>query len=334
MTGRQPNPRDVRRLATLEADLKAQREAADQLLKERNALAGRVTELESNLKAVDTARSNQTKADEALIKQLERLFKANGLVPPPSRELPAFIEALTGALSDARSRAERAEQQIETLEAQLSSAADTLKEATQKFRDLKADVDAREAEHKSQVAALSADLKAAKVELDDLRKAGNAIEPLLAENQRLATQIEESSTELVALRAAAASARSDVEAARSEVEQAVRAEVGKEVKQLTKAQATLQKQLDAANAQLTQEGKTPVLPAGQVAVLINELVGEFQSGLSGLQIRDGELALKVGFGAAGEIGGFVVPTTESTPEVRENLHEIKLRFDREAPAAG
>jgi chromosome segregation ATPase len=329
MTGRQPNPRDVRRLATLEADLKAQREAAEDLIKERAALTARVAELEGKLKAADSAQDGQAKANESLIKLLERVFKTHGIPPPAARGLPAFVEALATHLNSLLARTEQAEKQVADLESQLAAAGEALKEAARKFRDLKAEVDAREAEHKAQVTALSAELAAAQDALEDLRKAGTAIEPLLAENQRLAAQIDSTAAEMAALRDAARSASVDIKAARTEAEASVRAEVSAEIKRLTSAQTTLQKQLDTANAQLAQEGKTPILPAERVAGLLNDLVAGFQSNFTGLQIREGELSLKVGFGAAGEVGGFVIPTTDSTPELRENLQEIKLRFDRD-----
>ncbi|CAA9539288.1 MAG: hypothetical protein AVDCRST_MAG73-1745 [uncultured Thermomicrobiales bacterium] len=37
-----------------------------------------------------------------------------------------------------------------------------------------------------------------------------------------------------------------------------------------------------------------------------------------------------GFGGAGDQVGFVIPTPDSPPEVRESLHGLTLRFDRGA----
>jgi len=38
----------------------------------------------------------------------------------------------------------------------------------------------------------------------------------------------------------------------------------------------------------------------------------------------------VAFGRVGGDNGFVVPSATSSPETRDNLHEIALRFDRPA----
>jgi hypothetical protein len=40
------------------------------------------------------------------------------------------------------------------------------------------------------------------------------------------------------------------------------------------------------------------------------------------------MRLKIAFGKIGRESGFVLPTAESPPELRENLHELSLRFDR------
>ena len=329
MTGRQPNPRDVRRLATLEADLKTQREAAEKLVTERNDLAGRLTEVEGKLKAAEDAQADEAKELEALLKLFERLFKARGISAPPDRTPRAFLDALTTFLTEQIARADKAELQGGAFEAQSETASDALKDATQKFRELKERADAQEAEQKTQIAALAADLTKTRAALVDLQKADNALEPLLAENQRLAAQIDATATESAALRATAAAAKADVEAARADTDAAVRAELGKQIEKLTTQQAALQKQLDTAKVQLKEQGKTPIVPAEQVASLLNDLVGQFQTNFSGLQIRDGELALRVGFAAAGDVTGFVVPTADSTPEMRESLQEIRLRFDRD-----
>lgn len=325
MTGRQPNPRDVRRLQTLEADLKAQRDAAEKLATERNDLAKRLAELETRLKTVE---EGDSKTLEDLLKLAERLFKARRITPPPDRTLVAFLDAFAAFVDSLTARAEQAEKQVADLEQQLAVAAETIKEATQKFQELKEQMDRREAEQAAKLASVSAELAKALEALEDLKLTGTAIEPLLAENQRLAALVSAGETEAKALREVAAAASADIAAARAETDKAVRAELGAEITRLTTQQAALQTRLDTATTQLKQEGKTPVLPAEQVAGLVNELVGHFQTNFKGLQIRDGELALKVGFGAVGESGGFVIPTTDSTPEIRENLQEITLRFDR------
>lgn len=328
MTGRQPNPRDLRRLQTLEADLKAQREAAEKLAAERNELVTRLAEAEAQLKAARDTQDGESRAQEALLKQVEKLFKSRGIPPPAERKLAAFLEALAAFVESLFARIEQAEKQIAELEAQVAAANEVIKEAAVKFQELKEQADKRDAEHAAQVASLSAELAKAVKELEELKKAGLVIDPLLAENQRLAALLDNAETETKTLRDVAAAASADIAAARAETDKAVRAELGAELTRLRTEQAGLQTQLNTANLQLKEQGKTPVLPAEKVAGLVNELVGHFQTNFTGLRISDGELSLKVGFGAVGESGGFVIPTTDSTPEIRENLQQITLRFDR------
>lgn len=334
MSTKPPNPRDAKRLQSLEEDLKSQREAAARLTAEREDLQKRLKDLASAVKGAADERADQAKLIEAALKQFEKLLKTVGIPAPGERTLPAFLDALAAHVRGLLARLAAAEKQIAALEAQLASAAQALTEASDKFRELKELADKREAEHKAQVAALNKQLAESQKRIEQLEQSGEAISQLLAENQRLAAQIDERATEVTALRAAASEAKEAIAAARTETEARVRAELGAEIAKLTKQQTALQKQLDTALLQLKEEGKTPVLTADRVAVLLGDLVDQMQTSFGGLQVRDGELKLKVGFGAVGELSGFVVPTTESTPELRENLQEVTFRFDRSAPLTG
>ncbi len=323
MATKQPNPRDVKRLQSLEADLKAQRDATEKLASEHSELEGRLREAEAKLKVANDERDQLLKADEAGLKQFEKVLKSQKVTATAERTLAAFIEAISQHADALNTRAEAAEKQVQAHEAQLAAGAEALKEAAQKFRELKEQAEQRENEYKAELAEAQKAIK-------ELTKSSDALEPLLAENQRLAAQIDANATEAAALTKAAADAKADIATAKTETEARVREELGADIKGLMKQQAALQKQLDTANVQLKEQGKPPLLSAEKVAGLLNELVGQMQGGIKGLQIRDGELKLKVGFGAAGELGGFVIPTTDSTPELRENLQEITFRFDRPA----
>jgi len=56
----------------------------------------------------------------------------------------------------------------------------------------------------------------------------------------------------------------------------------------------------------------PVLPAAEVAKLVDGLVGDLGSRLPGLVICDGEMRLEVAFGRVGGDNGFVVPSATSS----------------------
>jgi hypothetical protein len=83
-----------------------------------------------------------------------------------------------------------------------------------------------------------------------------------------------------------------------------------------------------AEAQLKTKTITPVLPANEVARLIDGFVDEIGSGLPGLSVREGEIRLQVAFGKVGQASGFVVPSADAPADVRKNLHEVSVRFDR------
>ena len=68
--------------------------------------------------------------------------------------------------------------------------------------------------------------------------------------------------------------------------------------------------------------------AHAAARLIDGFVEEIGGGLPGLAVREGEIRLNVAFGKVGRATGFVVPSADAPPEVRKNLHEVAVRFDR------
>lgn len=93
----------------------------------------------------------------------------------------------------------------------------------------------------------------------------------------------------------------------------------------------LSERLKLAEAQLKTDTITPVLPAKEVARLIDGFVDEIGTGLPGLSVREGEIRLQVAFGKVGRASGFVVPSADAPPDVRKNLHEVSIRFDRTLP---
>jgi len=121
-----------------------------------------------------------------------------------------------------------------------------------------------------------------------------------------------------------------LEATRKSLRAAV-AEGARLTKTLQKAESDGQRvaeRLNLAEAQLKSTTTTPVLPAKEVARLIDGFMEEIGTGLPGLSVREGEIRLQVAFGKAGRASGFVVPSADSPPDMRKNLHEVSFRFDR------
>jgi len=190
------------------------------------------------------------------------------------------------------------------------------------------------AEDEQRIKELEAALAAALKQAETLESAEQGtIAALIAENRRLAEQLAALDKDASLLRGAAEEAKAGLEATRQEAAASVRAELEGQFKRLHAERDALQAQLTMASKQLAEQGKTPVLPAEQAAVLVNELVDRLQVGFTDLRITEGELKLKVGFGAVGDVSGFVIPTTDSPAEIRENLQEISFRFDRAARPA-
>jgi len=156
------------------------------------------------------------------------------------------------------------------------------------------------------------------------------LEAALAENASLATRLDECSKDLERIQTASLELRTELDAARGELEKTAKAaaQAQKEISSLRKERDDLADSLALANEQLAGKSVAPVLTAKEVSKLVDSLVNDLGSHLSGMAIRDGELQLKVGFEKVGRATGFVVPSSESPPEVRENLHEVSIRFAR------
>jgi chromosome segregation ATPase len=342
MADQPSDPRGLRRLQALEANLDALRASSERLAAERAELQQRLEEAEG---AAGKAQSDESKLqgqiDEAMA-VFEQLIEQGAL---PARErrrtLPAFSQAVARQLSGVSEKVATAEERLaqlgrerKELENQLAAAEKALREALSKIEDLQNQINTRVATSEGRVQELEAALAEARATIQMLEDDNQTVSRLIEENRRLASQTDELSRDITVVRGAAEEAKAGLEQAQSETEARVRAELAGEIQAIQKKHDNLQQQLNTALQQLQTEGKTPYIPPAKVAEMINDLVKEMQGSLGGLDIRDGEVKLKVGFGVVGETGGFLVPTPESTPEVKESLQEITFHFDRSALAPG
>jgi chromosome segregation ATPase len=202
---------------------------------------------------------------------------------------------------------------LRALEGRLAKAEDARKEFAAERRELRAR--ATEAEREA-------------------RSVQGRLEALLAENARLAARLDEIDKDTVRLRDAGVRLREQLDAARKAVREGA-AETKRLTRSLDKARAEgerLGERLKLAEAQLKAKTTTPVLPAKEVARLIDGFVEEIGGGLPGLAVREGEIRLNVAFGKAGRATGFVVPSADAPADVRKNLHEVAVRFDRSREA--
>jgi predicted nuclease with TOPRIM domain len=170
----------------------------------------------------------------------------------------------------------------------------------------------------------NANVKRSRELVKELDAAEKKLEAAVAENAALAARLEESAGDLERLQTASSELREKLDGADSEIEKAKK--LAAETASLREERDRLAESLSLANAQLAGKSVTPVLPAAEVSALVHDFVSGLSSRLSGMAVRDGELQLKVGFEKVGRTSGFVVPSSESPPEVRESLHELSIRF--------
>ena len=186
------------------------------------------------------------------------------------------------------------------------------------------------AERRELRAAVNANARRAREAEKKAAAAGEKLEAVLRENAALAARMDEIQADLTRVEAAAVQLREQVDTAAAELggaKEALAAAEGR-VGGLEKERDSLADSLKLANEQLSGKGLTPVLPAKEVAKLVDGLVVEIGSGLPGMVVRDGELRLQVAFGKIGQQTGFVIPSAEAPEEIRKNLHEVAIRFDR------
>jgi len=205
---------------------------------------------------------------------------------------------------------------LNALETRLERAQDERRSLSEERRELRTRATAAE--------------RAAKAAAKGAADADGRLAAVLEENARLAGRLDELSADLERLRAAGTKLRDELSTARGELKQALAA--GKTAERaLGKADSErerLAERLKLAEAQVKTKNPAPVLPAREVAKLIDGFVEEVGLGLPGMVVRDGEIRLQVAFGKVGRVTGFVVPSADSPPDVRKSLHEVFVRFDR------
>ncbi len=156
------------------------------------------------------------------------------------------------------------------------------------------------------------------------------LDTMVAENRRLADSIEPVKKDLEKYRKLSLKAQAEIKGAREEKEAANRArlETERTMQDLQTQLQRLESQLATSNTVLKESGRTPFLTADTVAGMISNLTDQLRNNISGLDVKDIEVKLKVAFGSAGDKSGFILPTIESGPEIKDSLHDVIIHFDR------
>jgi DNA repair exonuclease SbcCD ATPase subunit len=204
---------------------------------------------------------------------------------------------------------------LEALEARLDKERDDRKELAAERRELRA--------------AATASTRRIRALEKELSGESDRLGAVLEENATLASRVDALQADVEQLGSAPLELRAELDSCRATLSeaQAKLKEAEENLGAVRSERDGLTASLQVAQDQLAGKGIAPVLPATEVAKLVNNLVSEF-GGLRGIGVRDGEVRLQVGFGKVGRTTGFIVPSAESPPELRENLHEVAIRFER------
>ncbi|MBL8156547.1 MAG: hypothetical protein JNM70_20375 [Anaerolineae bacterium] len=278
--------------------------------------AQQIKTLETDLKKVREASEALIAERDDLKRRLEAAETKEGLEPGET------LAALFDQLQLKQPRQRTVEAYTETLRKLLNAGSASASELVKAESQLRANLE--------RIQALETALAEARAAVRPLPSDEETISRLIEENRLIARQMEEAAGDLNQFRKLAEEAKTAVEAARQETDSKVRAELGQAIARLNKERDGLNEQIVLLSRQLTTQGKTPLLPANQVAVLLNGLMGELRGGLNGVAIRDGEIKLKVGFGVVDDKPGFVIPTPDSGADLQDKLHEVTFRFDTPA----
>ena len=213
--------------------------------------------------------------------------------------------------------------QLKTVEDENKRSTTSLKESEQELEKLRKELEARD----TRLRATEEKLKETEAKV---AAAKEQVTPLLEENRRLAAGLDQVTVEVEQLRKLGANLRRDLDKTSAEANSAneARKELTDHVRTLEKERTSLQARLDFVEQQLASQGKVPILPASEVAKLTDDLVSQIQDSFGGVRVRAGELKLKVAFAGTGKKAGFVVPTTESDPKLKDSLQELTIRFDK------
>ncbi|WP_291319174.1 hypothetical protein [Desulfonatronospira sp.] len=103
----------------------------------------------------------------------------------------------------------------------------------------------------------------------------------------------------------------------------------KEMQNLQDSLSALNKENSSLIYQLQQENKIPVLSPERVSIMLNEFQESLKAGMKDVEIREGEVKLKIGIAAADEhSAGFIIPSADNISEVRDGLSEISFSFGK------
>ncbi len=337
--GRDPQP-NLERLKTLESDLLAVRRRAEETAQERADLEQRLKEAQERIASLETQEERTQEQIETALTAFNQLVE-DGVVPKriQRKTIASFAENLASHVVSMNERLNDTTDEINSLKAkneeqaeQLKMAETALKTALEQSESLKNQINERITEFEETKQQLEAALAEANATIDALEneKDSATVTSLIEANRELSNEMEQLRKDFSLIQETAQDAKDALESGKTEAAEAVRNELQTQITNLQKEKTTLESQLNLANKQLQTDGKTPYLSADRVAGLLNNLVDNMQSNLSGVSVSQGEFKLKLAVAGDDDSVGFVIPTPDASPALSENLQEVVLRFDKSA----
>lgn len=334
---RDPKP-NFERLKNLENDLLAVRNRAEKTAQERSNLEQSLKQAQDQIETLEKREERTQEQIETALAAFNELVE-NGVVPKriQRKTIASFAENLASYVVTMDERLTDSNQEIDTLKAeneeqsaQLKVAEDALKNALEQSAALNAQINERIAQFEAQVKELDRQLDEANTTIDALEneKDSETVSNLIEVNREMADEIEQLRTDFSLIQETAQDAKDRLESEKAKMAEAIRKELQPQINNLQQEKTTLESQLSLVNKQLQQDGKTPYLSADRVAGLLNEFVDNMQSNLRGINVSQGEFKLKLAVGGDDDTIGFIVPTPDASAELRENLQEVVLRFDK------
>ena len=301
------------RFSLKEPTIKGLIDRLDEIIGQQTATKAELDKARAEMSGMTREHTRLNKQVSSLQQSVQRLESTNG-----------EYERLRQELANAQNRLSLAEPTIASLVARLEELVRERTIVQDALAGAQAESDRRIAEATERAEKAEAALQESLAKIETLIAEDDAA-ALIAENRRMATELAAAKSDMLRAQEAAQEFQEAVSKAAEDAEKQVRAELEKAH---SVEKTRLESQVQLLTSQLESSGKTPMISPESAAALMNSFVQRLGESATGLRVTDGEIKLKVAFGAAGEQGGFLVPTVDSGPEIMGSLHEFVLRFDQ------
>lgn len=233
-------------------------------------------------------------------------------------------DQLRQALHDSEQRNEQAARQLVQAEAMLGQLRLAATAAADRELTLR-----RELDQLAQRLAAPVELAStAAAEPQEIARLQRQIDGLVEDNRRMAQEQEQSARALSGAEAMLQEQKATLAKAVAEALERGTADLRRQLAQQADELKLSCERLGAQAAQLKAAGRLEVVAPEQVGAMMDRFLQRVGQGLPALQLAEGELKLKLGVGIQGNVPGFVILPPEASPELKQTLQEISLRFDR------